>query len=93
MVFVRKKAYSAVKDNVKDFFDLGLASDNNLSFSGGSDKSTFYLGLNALNSNGVYPGKKTLIISMVFVLTDQQNFLINFLQVFPLTTAVSIVTM
>ncbi|OOG16057.1 SusC/RagA family TonB-linked outer membrane protein [Sphingobacterium sp. CZ-UAM] len=54
----QKKAYSAVKDNVRDFFDLGIASDNNLSFSGGSDKSTFYLGLNALNSNGVYPGKK-----------------------------------
>lgn len=54
----QKKAYSAVKDNVKDFFDLGIASDNNLSFSGGSEKSTFYLGLNALNSNGVYPGKK-----------------------------------
>lgn len=54
----QKKAYSAVKDNVKDFFDLGIASDNNLSFSGGSEKSTFYLGLNSLNSNGVYPGKK-----------------------------------
>ncbi|OJZ15723.1 MULTISPECIES: SusC/RagA family TonB-linked outer membrane protein [Sphingobacterium] len=54
----QKKAYSAVKDNVRDFFDLGIASDNNLSFSGGSDKSTFYLGLNALNSNGVYPSKK-----------------------------------
>ncbi|MFD1769537.1 SusC/RagA family TonB-linked outer membrane protein [Sphingobacterium suaedae] len=54
----QKKNYSAVKDNVRDFFDLGVASDNNLSFSGGSEKSTFYLGLNALNSNGVYPGKK-----------------------------------
>jgi len=53
----QQKAYSAVKDNVKDFFKTGFATDNNLSFSGGGDKSTFYLGLNALNSDGPYPGK------------------------------------
>ncbi|MGY5255248.1 SusC/RagA family TonB-linked outer membrane protein [Sphingobacterium spiritivorum] len=52
------KPYSAVKNNVRDFFDLGVASDNNLSLSGGGEKTTFYLGLNSLNSNGVYPGKK-----------------------------------
>ena len=50
------KAYSAVKNNLKDFFTTGYAADNNLSFSGGSDKSTFFLGLNALNSNGILPG-------------------------------------
>ncbi|KAF5277267.1 hypothetical protein FQR65_LT16043 [Abscondita terminalis] len=49
------KPYSAVKNNVRDFFDLGVASDNNLSLSGGGEKTTFYLGLNSLNSNGVYP--------------------------------------
>ena len=54
----QQKPYSAIKNNVRDFFDLGIASDNNLSFSGGTDKSSFYLGLNALNSDGVYPGKK-----------------------------------
>lgn len=53
----QQKPYSAVKDNVKDFFKTGFATDNNLSFSGGSDKSTFYLGLNSLNSKGVFPGK------------------------------------
>lgn len=54
----QSKPYSAIKDNVRDFFNTGFASDNNLSFSGGSEKSTFYLGLNSVNSNGVYPGKK-----------------------------------
>ncbi|WP_294185758.1 SusC/RagA family TonB-linked outer membrane protein [uncultured Sphingobacterium sp.] len=53
----QQKPYSAVKNNVRDFFDTGIASDNNLSFAGGTEKSSFYLGLNALNSNGVYPGK------------------------------------
>jgi TonB-linked SusC/RagA family outer membrane protein len=53
----QQKPYSAQKDNVKNFFDTGFATDNNLSFSGGSEKSSFYLGLNALNSDGYYPGK------------------------------------
>lgn len=52
------KPYSAVKNNVRDFFDTGFATDNNLSLSGGGEKTTFYLGLNSLNSNGIYPGKK-----------------------------------
>ena len=53
----QQKPYSAIKNNIRDFFDTGFATDNNLSFSGGSDKSTFYLGLNSLNSNGIFPGK------------------------------------
>jgi TonB-linked SusC/RagA family outer membrane protein len=54
----RTKAYSAVKNNVRDFFTTGFATDNNLGFSGGGDKTTFYLGLNSLNSNGTIPGNK-----------------------------------
>ncbi|WP_432709322.1 SusC/RagA family TonB-linked outer membrane protein [Pedobacter sp.] len=52
------KPYSALKDNIKDFFNTGFSSDNNLSFSGGGEKTTFYLGLNSLNSNSVFPGNK-----------------------------------
>ncbi|MBB6499640.1 SusC/RagA family TonB-linked outer membrane protein [Pedobacter cryoconitis] len=54
----QQKPYSAVKNNVRDFFSTGFASDNNISFAGGGDKTTFYLGLNSLNSNGVFPGDK-----------------------------------
>ncbi|MDN3547116.1 SusC/RagA family TonB-linked outer membrane protein [Mucilaginibacter aquaedulcis] len=50
------KAYSAIKNNIRDFFTTGYAADNNLTFSGGTDKSTFFLGLNAVNSNGILPG-------------------------------------
>ncbi|QNK62740.1 SusC/RagA family TonB-linked outer membrane protein [Pedobacter sp. PAMC26386] len=56
--FRQTKAYSAVKNSVRDFFDTGFATDNNLSLSGGGEKTTFYLGLNGLNSNGVFPGDK-----------------------------------
>ncbi|MCU7551059.1 SusC/RagA family TonB-linked outer membrane protein [Chitinophagaceae bacterium LB-8] len=51
-----ERPYSAVADNVKDFFATGQTFTNNLSFSGAGDKSTYYLSLNSLNSNGVMPG-------------------------------------
>lgn len=52
------KPYSAVKNNVSDFFETGFASANNLSLSGGGEKSTFFLSLNSLNSDGIYPTSK-----------------------------------
>jgi TonB-linked SusC/RagA family outer membrane protein len=50
------KPYSALPNNIKDFFTTGFAADNNIGISSGDDKSSFYLGLNSLNSNGIYPG-------------------------------------
>lgn len=52
------KPYSALRDNIRDFFKTGFSTDNNLSFSGGGENTTFYLGLNSLNSNGIFPGDK-----------------------------------
>lgn len=54
----RQKPYSAQEDNVKDFFDLGRMISNTASFAGSGEKTTFYLSLNSLNSDGVMPGKK-----------------------------------
>jgi TonB-linked SusC/RagA family outer membrane protein len=54
----QSKPYSAAKNNVRDFFRRGFSTDNNISFSGGSEKTSFYLGLNSVNSNGIYPGDK-----------------------------------
>jgi TonB-linked SusC/RagA family outer membrane protein len=56
----QSKPYSAATDNVKNFFDPGFSTDNNISFSGGSEKTSFYLGLNSVNSNGIYPGNRDL---------------------------------
>lgn len=50
------KPYSALPNNIKDFFTTGFAADNNLGISSGNDNNSFYLGLNSLNSNGIYPG-------------------------------------
>ncbi len=50
------KPYSAVKNNVRDFFETGVAANNNLSLAGAGDKTTYFLSLNSLNSNGIFPG-------------------------------------
>lgn len=51
-----EKPYVAQPDNVKKFFELGKAINNNVALQGGTEKTTYYLSLNALNSNGVMPG-------------------------------------
>ena len=50
-----ERPYSAVRNNVRDFFETGTAFNNNLSFSGGNEKSTFFLSLNSVNSDGIMP--------------------------------------
>jgi TonB-linked SusC/RagA family outer membrane protein len=50
-----ERPYSAVPDNVKNFFETGTAYNNNLSFSGGNQSSSYFLSLNSLNSNGIMP--------------------------------------
>jgi TonB-linked SusC/RagA family outer membrane protein len=49
------KPYSALPDNVRNFFKTGKTWENNLSIGGGSDKSTYYLSLNTMNNTGVIP--------------------------------------
>jgi len=51
-----KKPYVAQKDNVKNFFETGAAFNNNVSLSGAGEKTTYYLSLTSLNSDGVMPG-------------------------------------
>ncbi|MDB5207484.1 MAG: TonB-dependent receptor plug [Flavisolibacter sp.] len=52
----QERPYSAVKDNVRDFFEAGRAFTNNLSLGGGNERASYYLSLNALNSDGIMPG-------------------------------------
>ncbi|MGY3055019.1 TonB-linked SusC/RagA family outer membrane protein [Pedobacter sp. UYEF25] len=55
---VQHKPYAALPNNIKDFFNTGFATANNAGISSGNDKSSFYLSLNSLNSNGIFPGDK-----------------------------------
>lgn len=49
------KPYVAIEDNVKDFFNTGEAFENNLSLSGGTEKSNYFLSFNSSNATGVVP--------------------------------------
>jgi len=49
------KPYSADPNNIRHFFTTGFATENNLGISSGNDKASYFLGLDALNSNGIYP--------------------------------------
>ncbi len=47
--------YSAVKDQKKNFFDTGVTMQNDISVSGGDDKSHFYLSAQDVKSTGTIP--------------------------------------
>jgi TonB-linked SusC/RagA family outer membrane protein len=49
------KPYVDQPNSMKEFFNHGQDLNNFVSVSGGSDKSTYYLSLTSLNSNGVVP--------------------------------------
>jgi TonB-linked SusC/RagA family outer membrane protein len=49
------KPYSALEDNVKNFFEKGRTWENNVSIGGGGEKSGYYLSLNTLNNKGIIP--------------------------------------
>lgn len=51
----RVKPYSAIEDNTKDFFETGITASNNVSFSGGTEKSSYFLSVGATNSKGIVP--------------------------------------
>lgn len=53
-----QKPYAAQKNNIKRFFELGKMINNTISFAGSGEKTTFYLSLNSLNSDGIMPYDK-----------------------------------
>jgi len=50
--------FSAVKDNVKDFFNTGTNWQNSVAFQGGNDKSSFYMSFSDNEVKGVVPSDK-----------------------------------
>ena len=49
------KPYSAVKNQLQSFFDLGITNRNSISFDGGSDKFNYYFSYTNLNNKGIIP--------------------------------------
>jgi TonB-linked SusC/RagA family outer membrane protein len=67
------KPYSALPNNVKDFFNIGKTFENNLSFSGASEKSTYFLSFNTLNNTGIVPNNFFDRYSVRFNATHEFN--------------------
>ena len=51
----RIKPYSALPDNVLNFFDIGQTYNNSIAFAGGDDKSSFYTSYSNIYSDGIMP--------------------------------------
>lgn len=50
------RPYSAIKDQLKQFFNTGITVNNGISFQGSSDKFNYYVSYNNLNNKGTIPG-------------------------------------
>ncbi len=49
------KPYSAMEDNVLDFFEGGVRYSNSVSFSGATDRSDYYVSFSQLSDDGMIP--------------------------------------
>ncbi|MEO6037096.1 MAG: SusC/RagA family TonB-linked outer membrane protein, partial [Saprospiraceae bacterium] len=61
------RPYSAVKNNLYDFFDTGSTARNNISIDGGTDKFTYRLSYTNFNNQGIVHNTKL----------NKNNFLLN----------------
>jgi TonB-linked SusC/RagA family outer membrane protein len=52
---IRVKAYSALPNNVEEFFETGRNYNNSLSISGGTEQTTYYFSYNNVISDGIFP--------------------------------------
>ena len=49
------KPYSAMNDNIKDFFDTGFRYSNSVSFNNGNEKSNYYVSFSQVSDDGMLP--------------------------------------
>jgi TonB-linked SusC/RagA family outer membrane protein len=52
------RPYSAVKNNLRDFFDTGKTARNSISIDGGNDKFTYYVSYTNFNNDGIVQNTK-----------------------------------
>lgn len=68
------KPYSALKNNVKDFFETGLMTSNSITASGGTDKTAFSATYGNVVDNGIVPGKTDRYVKNTFALNSSHDF-------------------
>jgi TonB-linked SusC/RagA family outer membrane protein len=74
--------FTANPDNLKNFFETGVTTINNLALSGSFDKGNFRLSLTDLRNNGIIPGvnldRKTVAARLNFRPTEHFQITTNF---------------
>jgi TonB-linked SusC/RagA family outer membrane protein len=55
----QNKKYQAIPNNIRDYFNTGVTYNNTLGITGGNEKSTFYLSLNAVKGKGIVPNTES----------------------------------
>ncbi|MEO5998246.1 MAG: TonB-dependent receptor plug domain-containing protein [Chitinophagaceae bacterium] len=52
------KPFSAVEDNVRDFYDVGKEINNNIAIRGGNETANFYMSYGNIYSDGILPSDR-----------------------------------
>jgi len=77
-------AYSAVKNNIKNFYRTGSSFTNTVAFSGGNDRGSFRLSLSNLDNNSIVRnsglGRRTINFNVEQKITDKltANVVVNY---------------
>lgn len=68
------KPFSAIKNNLRDFYNKGGETNNSISLSGGSKITSFYLSYGNVTSNGIIPTKSDYLSRNTFSLKTNSDF-------------------
>lgn len=68
------KPFSAVENNVRDFYETGYELNNNISIRGGNENTTFYFSYGNVKSDGILPGKNDIYNRNTFALRASTSY-------------------
>lgn len=69
-----RKKFSSLEDKLKDFYDVGLMSDNHVSLGASGKNGSFYASYNHVKSDGVVPSDKDSYVRHNIKLRSSVNF-------------------
>ena len=68
------KPYVALKDNVKDFFEIGKTYNNSVSITNGNENDSYYLSYSNVDADGIMPGDKDSYKRNTFALRGSTKY-------------------
>ena len=68
------KPFSYIKNNIRNFYNMGTEANNSIAISGGTDISKFYFSYSNVTSDGVIPTKADYLQRNTFALRTNSDF-------------------